>query len=751
MAHCVIIISDIIYLFLSVCQKAQANNIYHWKGWMHFTYSPYIIPLLAAAVITLGIFVYSLSLHRTTGAIALALLEVAVTGWLLGYALEIAGADLATKLFFGKCQYIGIVFTPLMWLIFAYNHANQAKIMNHRAMGMLAVIPVITLILAFTTEKHGLIWSEFSVYQSGAFSALKVTHGAWFWVFSIYANLLLLAGTYIILRSIFQDKGLFRRQAITLLIAVLAPWIGNLLYVTGLSPIPNLDLTPFGFAISSVAITLSIFSFRLVDLSPIARYRVVDEMQDAMIVLDSRNQVADINLSAQKLVGWSAGQAIGKTAKEVFSRWEELVEILQEGNGSIKEIDIGEEGNPAWYELTISPLYDRRKRQMGRVVIGHNITLRKKAEARIAQLSRAVEASPVSIVITDTQASIQYVNPKFTQLTGYSFAEALGQNPRILKTDQTPAEVHRQLWEALQAGKEWHGEFCNRKKNGELYWELASISPITGANGQITHYVAVKEDITGRKLAEKELAIAHDRALEASRLKSQLLAKVSHELRTPLGGILGYAELLNCGTFGTLTESQVQATAQIIESSHYLDIMVSELLDEAQIESHMLILNNRPVSPAAILKRVESSMSLLCRNKGLSFDVSIAPDLPEELIGDEHRLQEILINLTGNAIKFTQAGEVRIKLYQPDPTHWALQVADTGAGIPEEAQTYIFEPFRQVNNAITHENRGTGLGLSITKHLAELMGGYITLESQIGRGSTFTVVLPLEKSIQVKQ
>ncbi len=686
---------------------------------------------------------------------------------------------------------------------------------------------------------------------------------------------------------------------------------------------------------------------------------------------------------------------------------------------------------------------------------GHLIEQRL-VDRQVRQLSRAVESSPTSIVITDTLGDIEYVNPKFTQVTGYSAEEVLGKNPRILKSGNTPPEVHRELWATIVSGHEWHGELCNRKKNGDLYWEFASISPVADANGTVTHYIALKEDITERrriqeqlkrqneylsvlheftldllnrrelndllqtvvdravvlldapygeimlveddelavhavtgnqpflkddrvrrsegelawqafdtgkpavledyaswprhrkiydqtpmhavidfpvlagdqcvgilaigrskpdypftveqiesgilfarlvalvidnanlyhsalqelaertraearlqesearyrqivenasdviyrtdangyftyinppgvrimgfdnashilgkhylelaspdfrhklkrfyehqffsqapstyfeftalgangheiwlgqnvqlimegekvvgfqavarditdiKRAQEALAIARDQALEASRLKSQLLAKVSHELRTPLGGILGYAELLRDGAFGRLTAEQKDVTAQVVDSTNYLTTMVSELLDEAQIEAKSISLHLEPFSPTKLLEQVEDKLSVVTRNKGLLLEASIAPELPETIWGDERRLQQILINLVGNSIKFTKDGQVRVSLYAPDSEHWSIQVADTGTGIPEEARAYIFEPFRQVDNSITRENRGTGLGLSITKQLVELMEGQITLESEVGRGSTFTICLPIIKELEKK-
>jgi signal transduction histidine kinase len=260
-----------------------------------------------------------------------------------------------------------------------------------------------------------------------------------------------------------------------------------------------------------------------------------------------------------------------------------------------------------------------------------------------------------------------------------------------------------------------------------------------------TGFQVLARDITAIKQAQEALRIAYDQALEASRAKSQLLAKVSHELRTPLGGILGYAELLHNGTFGPLQETQKKAADEILQSSHYLTLMVNELLDEAQIQANTATLQESCFTSVELFQQVIPGLEIMAKRKGLQFTTSIDPKLPQELYGDERRLRQILVNLIGNAIKFTKEGRVHASLQCPDSAHWIMQVTDTGIGIPEEAHSSIFEPFKQADNAITRENRGIGLGLSITKQLVELMGGRIVFESQIGAGSTFTVLLPLKK------
>jgi signal transduction histidine kinase len=216
-------------------------------------------------------------------------------------------------------------------------------------------------------------------------------------------------------------------------------------------------------------------------------------------------------------------------------------------------------------------------------------------------------------------------------------------------------------------------------------------------------------------------------------------------LRTPLGGILGYAELLRDNIFGELNERQKKAAVEIIESANHLTAMVNELLDEAQIRANTTILQEKVFSPVKLLEQASAGLGILAQNKGLKFTSSVAAGLPIELLGDERRLRQIIINLAGNAIKFTKEGEVCVKLLYLAEDAWAIEISDTGVGISQESRAIIFEPFRQVNNSITRDNRGIGLGLSITKQLVELMNGRIVLESEPGKGSTFTVILPINK------
>ncbi|MBN1454531.1 MAG: HAMP domain-containing histidine kinase [Anaerolineales bacterium] len=249
-----------------------------------------------------------------------------------------------------------------------------------------------------------------------------------------------------------------------------------------------------------------------------------------------------------------------------------------------------------------------------------------------------------------------------------------------------------------------------------------------------------KENEMSFKLVEsQQLAIW---AQEASEFKSRLLARVSHELRTPLGAIVGMAEMLQMDTYGPLTDKQKELLERITVNSKYLETAFSELLEQSRIDKDVLNMQAASFSPARVLERVIPDLRKLAEQKGLEFAVQIAPDLPEKLWGVSISVEQILIHLIRNAIKFTETGSVLVDLYKVDEERWAMRVTDTGIGVPREYQVAIFEPFRQVDESTARKYGGVGLGLSIVKRLTAALGGVVRVESEPGQGSAFTVTLP---------
>ncbi len=387
---------------------------------------------------------------------------------------------------------------------------------------------------------------------------------------------------------------------------------------------------------------------------------------------------------------------------------------------------------------------------VGAVVTFLDITERKAANEKLLKLSKAVENSPASVVITDTNGIIEYVNPKFTEVTGYTAQEAIGQNPRILKSGDFSPKFYEKLWQTITSGEVWQGEFHNKKKNGESYFEAASISPIRDDRGNIAYFVAVKEDITERKRNEQELKKSMAAAEAANQAKSEFLANMSHEIRTPMNAIIGFSHLCLQNELAPMQRDYLE---KVYRSANSLLGIINDILDFSKIEAGKMDVEKTPFQLDKVLSGVAAVTSLRAEEKSLALLFNSGLDVPRTLIGDPLRLGQVLNNLVGNAIKFTAAGEVSVQVRvesqtagQGDaPGHIVLGFAvhDTGIGMTPEQVGKLFQSFSQADASTTRKYGGTGLGLAISKRLVEQMGGTMWVESAPGKGSTFAFNMPL--------
>ncbi len=374
-----------------------------------------------------------------------------------------------------------------------------------------------------------------------------------------------------------------------------------------------------------------------------------------------------------------------------------------------------------------------------------DITERKLAREHISKLERAVEQSPSSIVITDLDGNIEYVNPRFTEITGYTRKEALGQNTSIMKSGAHDEEFYKKLWDAIRTGNDWRGEFLNRRKDGSKFWEMASISPVRNDMNQITHYIAIKDDITERKNIEQQLLEAKEKAEESDRLKSAFLANMSHEIRTPMNAILGFSEILQHE--GIQPEDRQEYIKLINDKGNDLMNIISDLIDISRIEAgDMKLVKTHIKINDMILElfdQVKKEKALKKKDE-VQVRYRIQEDAEYSILSDKNRLRQVFNNLLGNALKFTNEGYIEVGFDILDE-HVRFYVKDSGIGITTENQKVIFERFRQEDNSYTRKHGGTGLGLAISKQIVELLGGEIDVESKPDHGANFYFTLPLER------
>jgi PAS domain S-box-containing protein len=370
----------------------------------------------------------------------------------------------------------------------------------------------------------------------------------------------------------------------------------------------------------------------------------------------------------------------------------------------------------------------------------HDVTEKKKAEQQIILLSKAIEQSPVSIVITEPNGSIEYVNKNFSECTGYAIHEVIGQNPSILKSGYQSIEFYQKMWETITAGSDWKGEIQNKKKNGELYWESIAISSIVNEQGDIQHYIAVKEDITEMKHIYEELITAKVKAEESDQLKTAFLHNISHEVRTPMNAIIGFSEFLNDPEL--IPEKRKNFTDIIIKNCNQLLSIISDIISIATIEAGQEKIKEKEIELNAILLTLYQQFLLKVKKKNIS--LNLAPFLFKNglhIITDETKLIQILTNLIDNALKFTNKGYINFG-YTIKDKEIELFVEDTGIGIPTELHEEIFKRFRQVETTIARQYGGSGLGLSISKAYVELMNGKMWLNSELEKGTTFYFTIP---------
>lgn len=374
---------------------------------------------------------------------------------------------------------------------------------------------------------------------------------------------------------------------------------------------------------------------------------------------------------------------------------------------------------------------------------------KKRSDEESAKLSKALVHSPLSIVITDFNGTIEYVNPKFCEITGYSANEAIGNNPRILKSGSQEKEFYATLWSSIIQGKEWKGEMHNRKKNGDLYWENVSISPIINSEGEISHFVAVKEDITEKKKLHDELVFAKNQAEESDRLKTAFLQNISHEIRTPLNGMLGFAYIINNEV---LTTEKIKEYSSIIHSSgKRLLELINNIIDISKIESGTLEVIFTEIHLHALIKGVLNQFIPLADSKNIRMVSPIEYAGDDVVIRcDELKLHQILTNLVDNSLKFTLAGTIEIG-YVLGKDEIVFSVNDTGVGIPVLQQSRIFERFYQADMSISRGYEGSGLGLSICRGLVNLLKGKIWLESKEEQGTTVYFSIPVEVITQKQE
>ena len=473
---------------------------------------------------------------------------------------------------------------------------------------------------------------------------------------------------------------------------------------------------------------------------------ITEQISEVVFVNNSIGEVSYVSPVVEKITGYKPDELLGHSFFEYLAE-EEIPRataiftdaMSRQLTNQVVELTYRKKDG-SLFQAEIHSQYFKDNGSSGVIGLLRDISERKLIENQLVKLSTAVEQSPAVVLITDAHGTIEYVNPMFTELTGYSIEEAKGRNPRILQSGLTPKSVYDELWKTILSGRIWRGEWQNKKKNGELFWESVVISAILNGEGVITNFVAVKEDITERKKMLEELIVAKEKAEESDRLKSAFLANISHEIRTPMNGILGFSELLK---EPHLSGEEMSEFIELIQKSgHRMLNLINDLIDISCIDAEETKVEIREIPLNDLMRDIHTFFKPDARSKELRLTFTTGLSDNESLIKtDSGKLTRVLTNLINNALKFTMKGGVDFGYSRKENT-LEFYVIDSGIGIPVEMQDKVFDRFHQVDNSLTRGYEGAGLGLSISKALIKILGGTIHVESIDGAGTTFSFTIP---------
>ncbi|MGB4706944.1 MAG: PAS domain-containing protein [Fuerstiella sp.] len=485
---------------------------------------------------------------------------------------------------------------------------------------------------------------------------------------------------------------------------------------------------------------------------------VAQYTDNAVVITNALAQIQWVNEGFIRTSGYSLDEVRGKSPGSFLqgpntdiNTIQYMRQQLSRGQGfEVEIVNYNKQQQPYWVVIECRPIYNEHGDVTRFIAIESDITDRKKREEQLRLYSKAFTEANDAIIISEVpagggMAKILSVNAAFERMTGYTNAEVVGRNPRMLQGAGTDPAARARIRDSLKRWAPVREEMLNYKKNGEEFWVELNIAPLANEAGQFTHWVSVQRNITERKQLERnvvertlELENAKEKAETANKLKSEFLANMSHEIRTPLNGVMGMLELL----IGTELTDKQRGYAEISHNSaNTLLALINDILDYSKIEAEQLTLESTPFNLRKMAEEITAIAATQVAVRSVEVILDYPSSTPSGVVGDPLRLRQVITNLLGNAIKFTESGyivvEINAVLTEQKEHCFRIAVRDTGVGIPEEKQQYIFGKFAQADGSTTRKYGGTGLGLAISQHLVRLMGGRIHLNSEVGHGSEF--------------
>jgi PAS domain S-box-containing protein len=717
----------------------------------------FLVTALVAAVGT------TLAMGRSSskGARELGLLLLSATIWSFVVFLESAATTLADKLILTKISYVAVVTTPVLYLVFVYRFIGTNHLSSFRKIARLMVVPVLVLVLAWTNEYHHLIWTSFAPIDPNT-NLTTYHHGIGFFIGYLSYNYLLMSwSTFLLARFIIQHQETFRSQGWIILIASLCPWVASVFYMLDINIAEGFDLTPGSICLSGLLFIFAILKVRLLDLLPIAREALVENLREGILVLDDDNRIQDINQAARDQLGITLDNVLGEELHALRVRRIKLLEALI-GSDLNKMVEETDRDAFAVYKVSKIPL---KTKPVSRLVVIRDITETIEKQKEIQQSAERYQQlynlfrlmadnMPDMLWAKDPDMRYIFVNKAICEglLHATNVEEPLGRTMDYFVEREQQKHPENPDWFTFGRNGASTDQLVLNTGQAGLFDELGTIdgvfryldvrkAPILDEQGRMIGIVGSSRDVTLQKKAESELIIAKEKAEESDRLKTAFLANMSHEIRTPMNSILGFVSLMQDPE---ITKTELEEYVKAVKSgADRLLNTINDIIQLSMIDSGSTVIDNAEIDVAELYFVLYTLFHKESKGKNLEL-VNRMPKPSDcvQLVCDREKLIAICTNLLKNAIKYTREGCVEIGC-TPLQDRIRFYVKDTGIGIPSDLQLAIFDRFVQADGSKTRAYEGSGLGLALSKAYVEMMGGRIWVESVPGEGSTFFFELPL--------
>jgi PAS domain S-box-containing protein len=693
--------------------------------------SPGFIALLAGPVILLPLALYSLARPHVRSTRWYGLLLLTIAFWSLTYAWELSASSPGTKMLALKVKYLAVVTLPSGWIGFILAFVGFPLARIWRRVLPVALVSGVMLLFAWTDSWHGLFWGPVTVEEIGGYRVLQ-GRGPLFWVNVAYTYGVLATGIVLLVLHAVQSPFLYKKRALTLIVGTIVPWAGNLVFVINREE-EILDPTPFLFTCTAVIAAVAVFRYRLFEPVPSLRDARIEAVGDAVILVDVRRRIADLNPAAEAILGRTRAEAAGERLEKFLPQMSP--DALPP---SRVDVAIGSAAATRIYDLRAAETRSRAGETTGAVVVLRDVTERRMAECALRESEHryrtVIEQAFDGVWLADGRGTIADVNPGACAMLGYGRDELIGRRVTELLGPEPEDEAPVRASQPSAADP--------------AYWQRRIVAKdgrsllLAGRTSQIAPDLTVStfRDIT----EERAQAEARERLLNeaqgANRLKDEFLATLSHELRTPLTVVLGWARML---VRSELEPDRIPHALTVIERNAMAQArLVDDLLDLSLMSRGQLRLKVAETDVATVVRDALEAIVPSAQAKGVSLRVQLPPSVPRILV-DPQRLQQVIWNLLTNAIKFTPGGGTVTVTSTATRDGVVLSVQDTGRGIAPDFLPLVFEPFLQGEGGTTRSVAGLGLGLTIVRRIVEAHGGRVEATSDgIGHGATFRLHLP---------